>query len=322
MLELFPTDAAAIQYGQQVETTIQSYPGKLFAGRVAFIDPEVDPKTRTVGVRVVIPNPKGLLKVGDYVKAKISIPILGNGKGPVEIYDPELANKWISPRHPHIIADAPGKCSLCNIDLVPASDYGFTNLPQTNDKTLVVPRNAVLMAANNSVIYVETEPGRFEIRPVILGPTSGKNIVIMSGLKEGENVAIRGNFLIDSQMQLAGNPSLIDPSRAIPLNQKNEFSAKNLEAIASLPEAEQKLVKAQQICPVTRAMLGSMGTPKKLTSTERPFLSAVQAVKKNYWLIQKCIWLCLNQETANRMMTRQIQRSKKHWHRSVKQIEN
>jgi len=30
----------------------------------------------------------------------------------------------------------------------------------------------------------------------------------------GETVAVEGNFLIDSQMQLAGNPSLMDPSKA------------------------------------------------------------------------------------------------------------
>lgn len=35
------------------------------------------------------------------------------------------------------------------------------------------------------------------------------------GVKPGEQVATAGNFLIDSQMQLAGKPSLIDPTRAI-----------------------------------------------------------------------------------------------------------
>ncbi len=87
MLELFPADAAAIQYGQRVDATIQSFPGKKFSGRVAFIDPEVDPKTRTIGIRVVIPNPNGMLKIGDYAKAKITVPITGNGNGPVKLYD-------------------------------------------------------------------------------------------------------------------------------------------------------------------------------------------------------------------------------------------
>ena len=71
------------------------------------------------------------------------------------------------------------------------------------------------MAGSSSVLYVETEPGRFEIRPVTLGPILRDKVVILGGLKQGEKVATAGNFLIDSQMQLAGKPSLIDPTRAI-----------------------------------------------------------------------------------------------------------
>jgi len=64
------------------------------------------------------------------------------------------------------------------------------------------------------VIYVETDPGRFEIRRVSVGPMTDTEAVIVEGLAAGETVATKGNFLIDSQMQLAGNPSLMDPSRA------------------------------------------------------------------------------------------------------------
>ena len=93
---------------------------------------------------------------------------------------------------------------------------GFTNEPGADSEALVVPRDAVLMAGDNSVVYVETEPGRFEIRRVVLGPTCRDQIVILGGVEIGEQVATRGNFLIDSQMQLAGNPSLIDPTKAEP----------------------------------------------------------------------------------------------------------
>ena len=80
MLELFPEDAASIRYGQKVYAEVQSLPGREFTGRVAFIDPQVDPKTRTVSVRVVIPNEDGQLRVGDYAKATIDVPILtGSG---------------------------------------------------------------------------------------------------------------------------------------------------------------------------------------------------------------------------------------------------
>ena len=258
LLRLFPEDAAAVRYGQKVVAQVQSLPGESFSGRVAFIDPRVDPQTRTVAVRVVLPNPEGLLRIGDYAAAEIEVP-LAEGS-PSQIYDPELADKWISPRHPHIIADAPGTCPVCGVDLVPAAQFGFTDQPLPGGEALVVPRDAVLMAGSRSVVYVETEAGRFELRAVVLGPSVGSEIVVLSGVTAGEQVATRGNFLIDSQMQLAGNPSLIDPDR-VGAEADAEESAEIEAALASLSEADRALAMAQRICPVSEAPLGAMGTP-------------------------------------------------------------
>jgi len=55
-----------------------------------------------------------------------------------------------------------------------------------------------------------------------VGPILRDKIVILDGLKAGESVATAGNFLIDSQMQLAGKPSLIDPSRAIATSKEHK----------------------------------------------------------------------------------------------------
>ncbi len=262
MLELFPEDASAIRYGQKVRASVQSLPGEEFDGRIAFIAPSVNPKTRTVGVRIVIQNPKGLLRVGDYAKAEIALPMAATMEER-EIYDAELANKWISPRHPHVIESSPGKCRLCGVELVPASQFGFAADAIDNGQSLVVPRDAILMAGKNSVVYVETKPGRFQIRRVVLGPNCGDQIVIMKGVKEGEHVATRGNFLIDSQMQLAGNPSLIDPTRVEPYSEGG-MSPKMIAALEKLSKEDRGLAKSQSICPVTMMALGSMGTPKKV----------------------------------------------------------
>ena len=265
MLELFPEDAAAVRYGQKVEAAVQSLPGRKFTGRVAFIDPTVDPRTRTVGVRVVMPNDDGLFRVGDYAKATIEVALNGSGLPRSKVYDPELADKWISPRHPHVIETSAGNCRVCGVALVPAAQFDFTSQPIEHGQALVVPRNAVLMAGENSVVYVETEPGRFEIRRVVLGPSSGDEIAILEGVKEGEQVACSGNFLIDSQMQLAGNPSLIDPTKAQPKAEVDEApSAEIIAALSKLSDEDRALAESQRICPVTELPLGSMGTPPKV----------------------------------------------------------
>ena len=217
MLKLFPEDATRIRFGQPVEATVQSIPGERLTGRVAFIDPTVDPQTRTVGVRVELVN-DGRLRPGDYAEAFITLPIGPEGR----VFDADLAGKWISPMHPQIIRDEPGQCPICGMDLVPTANYGFADEPVPQPVSLYVPRPAVLLAGGNSVVYVETKPGVFEIRPVTLGPILRDKIVILEGLREGEMVATAGNFLIDSQMQLAGKPSLIDPTRALAKSKQQE----------------------------------------------------------------------------------------------------
>jgi Cu(I)/Ag(I) efflux system membrane fusion protein len=209
MMDLYPDDAARIRFGQQVEAEVDSMPNDVFVGRVAFIAPTLNTKTQTVRVRVEILNLDGSLKPGDFATARISVPAIQQD----QIYDPTLANKYISPMHPQIVRDAPGDCPICGMQLIPTSSLGYTDKPLPKQQVITVPRNAVLMTGDNSVVYVETEPGRFEIRRITVGPMTDDRAIILEGVAAGETVATKGNFLIDSQMQLAGNPSLIDPSR-------------------------------------------------------------------------------------------------------------
>lgn len=210
MLDLFPDDASLVRFGQQVEAEIQSLPGEVFTGRVAFIDPVVNQQTRTVRVRVEIMNFDGRLRPGDYATARLSVPAIPSDY----VYDASLANKFISPMHPQVIRDEPGMCPLCQMPLVATSQYGYSPEPLEDQRVITVPRDAVLLAGDQGVVYVETEPGRFEIRRVTIGPMNDSDAVIAEGLAAGEVVATGGNFLIDSQMQLAGNPSLMDPQKA------------------------------------------------------------------------------------------------------------
>ena len=234
-LELYPEDAAGIRFGQQVDAELQSLPGKVLEGRVVFINPTVDEIRRTVGVRVEFKNEDGQLRPGDYAKAQITVPIGPQGK----VYDADLAGKWISPMHPQVIEDQPGDCPICGMKLVPTSRYGYTNQPVPQPEALTVPRSAVLMAGDHSVVYVETKPGRFELRNVTLGPMLQEKAVILDGVKQGELVATSGNFLIDSQMQLSGKPSLIDPHRFKPESKAKpgplKFDSIRMEKLAGEP---------------------------------------------------------------------------------------
>jgi len=73
--EVYESDFPAIKIGQSVDITSQSYPGRTFTGKVSFIYPFLDPKTRTVKVRVQIANPGLRLKPDMFVNVSLKTPL-------------------------------------------------------------------------------------------------------------------------------------------------------------------------------------------------------------------------------------------------------
>lgn len=86
-------------------------------------------------------------------------------------------------------------------------------LDQYNNK-MVIPRSAVLWTGTRSIVYVKkpgtTEPA-FHMREIVLGPNLGNSYVVLSGLKQGEEIVTQGTFSVDAAAQLAGKPSMMSP---------------------------------------------------------------------------------------------------------------
>ena len=66
LAEVFEQDIGGVHPGQAVQVLINAYPDKLFSGKVGFIYPTLATETRTVKVRIELPNGEGLLKPGLY----------------------------------------------------------------------------------------------------------------------------------------------------------------------------------------------------------------------------------------------------------------
>ena len=151
-LDVYEADLSWIRFGQDVTITTESYPGEEFHGRIAFIQPVLDDRTRTVKVRVNVPNPTGRLKPQMFVHATVKPRIAAAGR----VMDPSLAGKWISPMHPEIVKDKPGKCDICGMPLVRAETLGFVS-PESDAATapLVMPYQAALVTGKRAIVYVE-----------------------------------------------------------------------------------------------------------------------------------------------------------------------
>ena len=62
MFDAYESDLPFLKQGDNVVFTVQAVPGRSYAGRIAFIDPVVDPVTRVARVRVEVGNGSGILK--------------------------------------------------------------------------------------------------------------------------------------------------------------------------------------------------------------------------------------------------------------------
>ena len=69
--DLYENDLELVRVGQEVEAASKALPGETFSGEIGSIDSTVNPKTRTVRVRVRLSDPKGLLRPDTYLNARI-----------------------------------------------------------------------------------------------------------------------------------------------------------------------------------------------------------------------------------------------------------
>jgi len=215
-LDAYESDLLWLRYGQQVAFTTEAYPGEEFHGRISFIDPVLNAKTRTVKVRVDVPNPEGKLKPGMFVRALVRARVAAGGR----VMAPDLSGKWICPMHPSVVKDHAGKCDICEMPLVTTESLGFVPVREVaSARPLVIPASAPLITGTRTsgaraVVYVEVpgaERPTFIGREVVLGPKAGDYYVVRHGLREGERVVTRGNFKIDSALQILARPSMMSP---------------------------------------------------------------------------------------------------------------
>jgi len=207
MLDAYEMDKPWLRFGQPVTFTAEALPGQTFEGRINFIPPVLDEKTRAFKVRVTVPNESLTLRPGMFVTGAVHASVAGEGL----VLDSSFEGKWISPMHPEIVKDAPGECDVCGMDLVPAAELGYVASTDT-EAPLLVPASSVLQTGKRAIVYVEVE-GRdapvYEGREIVLGPRAEDHYLVVSGLKEGEEVVTHGAFKIDSALQLLAKPSMM-----------------------------------------------------------------------------------------------------------------
>ncbi len=202
-LDIYEYELASVRYGQTAEITTEAYPGETFTGRVWFINPMLTDESRTVKVLVNIANKDKRLKPGMFVSATIRSGLLANG----QLAPTGVEGKWTCLMHPQVLEADGGPCRVCKMALTQIPPAAATPKPE-DELVLGVPVSAVLDSGVRKIAYVERAPGEYVPAALKLGSRAGDFYPVLDGLKEGDRVAVRGNFLLDSQFQISGLPSL------------------------------------------------------------------------------------------------------------------
>lgn len=105
-LDAYEHDLPRLRRDQIVKLHVAAVPGEIFEGRVAFIDPTINPSTRTARVRVEVQNPKGVLRPGMFAEAVVASTEAGKS-APQALLVPDTAPLF-SGRRSLVYVEVPG----------------------------------------------------------------------------------------------------------------------------------------------------------------------------------------------------------------------
>ncbi len=71
--DVYENEVPLLRIGQTVEAVSSSLPGRSFVGKIRAIDPTINPKTRSVRIRVLLSDPEGSLRPDMYLNARIRV---------------------------------------------------------------------------------------------------------------------------------------------------------------------------------------------------------------------------------------------------------
>ncbi len=141
LAHLHEAQGSAVNAGDAVEIDVPALPGRRFTSTVDRVAEAVDPNTRTLVVRISLPNADHALKPEMFARVTVRTQSVG----------------------------------------VP-----------------IVPVSALVTEANGYNVFVETTPGHYDRRRVVIGAELDGRAQVREGLRVGERVVVEGALLLDA----------------------------------------------------------------------------------------------------------------------------
>jgi membrane fusion protein, heavy metal efflux system len=139
-------DLTSLKPGRDITLKVPSLPDTVFTAQISAVADYIDPSTRTIKVRAVVPNPQRLLK-----------------------------GEMLATAH----------------------------FERTFTDTLRVPASAVFLRGTQHMVFVQSAPGVFEPRSIVVLHEGPHEVLISEGLQAGERVVVQNGLLLARELRNA-----------------------------------------------------------------------------------------------------------------------
>jgi RND family efflux transporter MFP subunit len=143
--QVYEKDLATVRVGSGANVTSDAYPGQVFRGRVTYVDPKIEPATRTAQVRIEMANPRQMFKIGMYVN--VAFGALGAAEKTMPVVSKDAVQTIGNQQVVFIATDKANEFILRHVRLGPESNGFFLVIEGLNVGDRVITQGSFLLRA-------------------------------------------------------------------------------------------------------------------------------------------------------------------------------
>ena len=143
--QVYEKDLATIRVGSGANIASDAYPDRVFRGRVSYVDPKIDPATRTAQVRIELANPGQALKIGMFVN--VTFAALGAAERTTPVVPKDAVQNIASQQFVFVATDKPNEFLMRPVRLGSESNGFYPVLEGLNAGDRIVTEGSFLLRA-------------------------------------------------------------------------------------------------------------------------------------------------------------------------------
>ncbi len=152
--QVYEKDLATVRVGSGANVSSDAYPGRVFRGRVSYVDPKIDTATRTAQVRIELNNRGQIFKIGMYVN--VAFGALGIAEKTTPVVPKNAVQSIGNQQVIFVITDKPNEFMMRPVQLGPESNGFYPVVEGLNVGDRVVTDGSFLLRAE----WMKQHPSR------------------------------------------------------------------------------------------------------------------------------------------------------------------